>query len=450
MFIITNTVMCVLITVFLFHKGDAIFSPRHRKPMRLKYFFPLFVYLLLIRIFGRKILTIIGPCQVELLCGPVGGYFFYWIYPGMTIFFIALYFLTVLLILTHWENVVKYSESVPYLGPILAFVMIHIVQLVVSGKILSPAVTVPLLTWIMFVSITQMIGSMVVVRDLKEQFKQTIKKKQAARHQESLGNKRKLLLIYPIDEIMAGLTVRSYSTCQPLSMAILTALTPKDKFQVELIDEQFKPFAYQNADLVAITAFTVYANRAYEIAALYREKGIPVVMGGIHVSMRTEEALNFVDTVVVGEAEEIWPKVLEDFLAGTLKRIYHGSYIEMKNMVVPDRSIFDDRYLVGSIQTSRGCPWNCKYCSVTAFNGRRYRQRPVTEILDELETIPNRYIFFIDDNLVGYSRASEERALALFKGMVRRKMVKRWITQTTIDIGTKPELLKWAARSGLV
>jgi len=392
--------------------------------------------------------ALIGPCQMHALCGPVGNLFFCWFYPALNILFFLIYFLTVLIVLTYWEPVVKYSESSPYLGPIQAFLVINIANLVVSGNIWKPEIATPFLVWVLFMSITHVAGAVVVVRDLKKAFKQEVKRKQGIKQQVSLEGKKRLLLIYPIDEIMAGLTVRSYSTCQPLSMAILAGLTPKDRFHVELIDEQFEPFSYRDADLVAITGFTVYVNRAYEIAALYREKGVPVVMGGIHVSMRTEEALRFVDTVVVGEAEESWPRFLEDFLAGRMQRVYQGSYSEMKNMVLPDRSIFDDRYLGASVQTSRGCPWNCKYCSVTAFNGRRYRQRPVEEILDELETIPNRYIFFIDDNLIGYSHASEQRALELFKGMVKRKMCKRWITQTTVDIGTKPELLKWAARSG--
>ena len=181
---------------------------------------------------------------------------------------------------------------------------------------------------------------------------------------------------------------------EPLELGVLGGLTPPH-IDLVLYDDRIEAIPYDEpVDLAAITVQTFTARRAYEIAALYREKGVPVVMGGIHVSMRTEEALNFVDTVVVGEAEAVWPQVLEDFLAGSLQQIYRGTYSEMKNMVLPDRSIFDDRYVASSIQTSRGCPWGCKYCSVTAFNGRRYRQRPVEEILDEIETIPNRYVFF--------------------------------------------------------
>lgn len=446
----------ILISVFLyvafilviFTRGTVSFSSKYRKPIKWWYFIPLFVYIFLTTFFASQIIAFIGPSKVPVFCGLVGDTIIYWLYPELNILFFALYLLTVMAVLTYWEPIVKYSENTPYLAPVFGLVIINVINLFLFGDITSPDVVNPLLCWLFFMSTTILIGTFIVISDLKRELKREVAHKKMTDQQDAATDKKKLLLIYPINELIAGLTVRSYSANPPLAMAILAGLTPRDQFHVSFIDEQFEPFAYEAADLVAITAFTAYANRAYQIAAVYREKGTTVVMGGIHATMCTEEALNFVDCVVRGEAEDVWADVLRDFLAGNLKRVYEGTWPDLKNMPRPDRSVFDSRYVSSSIQTSRGCPWNCKYCSVTAFNGRRYRERPVNEILDELETIPNRYLFFIDDNLIGYSKASEQRALDLFRGMVERKIYKRWITQTTIDIGNKPELLKWAAKSG--
>jgi radical SAM superfamily enzyme YgiQ (UPF0313 family) len=256
-----------------------------------------------------------------------------------------------------------------------------------------------------------------------------------------------LVLINPVSRNEVGLTVNSSSSFPPLSLGILAALTP-DNFTVKLIDENMEPFAYQEADIVGITAFTSAAGRAYEIASIYREKGIPVVMGGIHASMLPEEALRFVDTVVVGEAEHIWPQVLADFLKGSLKPKYAANHTELDNFPVPRRDLFSRQYIFATVQTSRGCPMDCYFCSVTAFNGRKYRQRPYQEVLAEIAGIPQRYLFFIDDNIIGYSKDSTRRAIQLFKGMVERKLNKAWFCQASLNFGLDEEVLTWAQKAG--
>jgi radical SAM superfamily enzyme YgiQ (UPF0313 family) len=135
--------------------------------------------------------------------------------------------------------------------------------------------------------------------------------------------------------------------------------------------------------------------------------------------MVPDEALNYADSVVIGEAESIWPKVIEDFESGNLQRIYKGEWTDLKGAPKPRRDLFKPhKYLIGSIYTTRGCPFDCEFCSVSAFNGRRYRQRPVEEVLDELEEIPQKFIFFMDDNLVGFSKKDQERAIEFFQGMI--------------------------------
>jgi radical SAM superfamily enzyme YgiQ (UPF0313 family) len=172
--------------------------------------------------------------------------------------------------------------------------------------------------------------------------------------------KQKLLLINPINPARIGLTVNKGSRFPPISLGIVAGLTP-DHWQVSLIDENWETFQFQEADLVGITAFTASANRAYEIAAIYRERGIPVVMGGIHASMCSDEALRYVDSVVVGEAESVWPRTIADFEAGKLQPLYQGTAGTLKNAPWPRRDLFHHDYVFASVQTSRGCPLDCLF-----------------------------------------------------------------------------------------
>jgi len=258
---------------------------------------------------------------------------------------------------------------------------------------------------------------------------------------------KKLVLINPVNLNRSGFSASHSSRFPPLNLGVVAALTPSD-WDVEVIDENFDEFSFRDADLMGITAFTSAANRAYEIAAIYREKNIPVVMGGIHASMCSEEASQFVDAVVVGEVESVWDDVIADALAGNLKTIYKGLWSGLEQLQKPRRDIYSDQYLFASVQTSRGCPMDCDFCSVSTFNGLRYRRRPPCDVLDELETIPQKLIFFVDDNIIGYGKRSRQSALELFKGMVDRGIDKHWFCQASINVADDEEILHWAAKSG--
>lgn len=257
----------------------------------------------------------------------------------------------------------------------------------------------------------------------------------------------KLLLINPAPKL-SNLSKRGFKI-QPLNLAYVAAVTPSG-WDIEILDENFQEVEIRgNIDLVGITSMTATINRAYEIASQFRSKGVPVVMGGIHVSMVPQEALNFVDVVVIGEAEPIWHKVIEDFEKKSLQRMYKGDFAHLEaNHVLPRRDLLSSQYSFVSIQTSRGCPFDCEFCSVSTFNGKIFRQRPINQVLDEIEGIPNKAIAFIDDNLIGYSNDSKKRAKDLFTGMINRRLRKKWGCQASINFAEDEHLLELAARSG--
>jgi radical SAM superfamily enzyme YgiQ (UPF0313 family) len=258
---------------------------------------------------------------------------------------------------------------------------------------------------------------------------------------------KKLLLVNPVNPSRVGLTVNPSSRFQPLGLGIIAALTPHD-WKVEIVDENFARFKFQEADLVGLTAFTANVTRAYEISNLYRKKGIRTVLGGIHASMCPEEASQYADAIVIGEAESVWAKVVSDFEAGKMQEIYKGDWLDLQEMPQPRRDLFHPHYMFGSVQTSRGCPMNCEFCSVTVFNGHRYRKRPVEVVLDELQTIPQKMVFFVDDNIIGFGKEDEERTVALFKGMIERGIKKDWFCQASINFANNEEVLEYAAKSG--
>lgn len=259
--------------------------------------------------------------------------------------------------------------------------------------------------------------------------------------------KRKLILINPFNSAKKDELFDTHSISPPLGLGVIAGLTP-DNWDIEIIDENFEKFEFKEADLVGITALTSAAYRAYEIAGLYKEKGIKVVLGGIHVSMMADEAENYADAVVVGEAESVWAQLLEDFENKKLKKLYYGERNELKNSVHPRRDLFHSNYSYANIQTTRGCPMSCDFCSVHTFNGSKYRERPVEEVLDEMETIDNEMLFIIDDNLIGYTKKSADRAIELFKGMIARGIKKDWYCQASLNIADNEDVLKYAAESG--
>jgi radical SAM superfamily enzyme YgiQ (UPF0313 family) len=260
-------------------------------------------------------------------------------------------------------------------------------------------------------------------------------------------NKKTLLLVNPANKSGSGFIVNKDTRYQPLSLGIIAALTPPG-WKIKIIDENFRNFQYYEADFVGFTAFSSTASRAYELAGLYREKGIPTVIGGIHASMCPDEASRYVDSVVIGEAESVWPKVIRDFEENKLEKFYKGALTSLIESPKPRRDLFHPGYIFASVQTTRGCPMNCDFCSVTAFNGSHYRNRPIPEVIAEMAEIPQRNLFILDDNIVGNTKKSQERAIELFKSMIASGIKKDWIGQASLNVADNEEVLKFAAKSG--
>lgn len=232
----------------------------------------------------------------------------------------------------------------------------------------------------------------------------------------------------------------------PLALATLAAYIP-EKYDIELCDENVSSIKFKDYDLVAISCMTITAVKAYQIAQKFREKGTKVIMGGIHPSILPNESINYCDSVIIGEAESIWNELLKDFENNKLKRFYYGKQLQMNNMLLPRRDLYKKRYLVQNLQTSRGCPFQCEFCSVSLFNGKKYRQKPIKDVINELDTMKQKDIFFVDDNILGLGKENEIRTINLFNELTQFN--KNFSSQASLNIGDNDKVLKALSNGGL-
>ena len=228
-----------------------------------------------------------------------------------------------------------------------------------------------------------------------------------------------------------------------LTMPLIAALTPAD-VEIHYTDEIVQAIDFErDVDLVAITCNTPAANHVYRLADQFRRRGRRVVLGGPHVTALPREALEHADAVVVGEAESIWPPVVDDFRRGAARKIYRGGPTDLRGLPHARRDLIKRRaYGRGVIVATRGCPNNCPYCSIGYMYGRGQRRRPVQEVAREVAEIPGRAVIFWDD----YLTANRHYALELFKAIAPHR--KWWTSQTTIQAAFDQELLAAAAESG--
>ena len=230
-----------------------------------------------------------------------------------------------------------------------------------------------------------------------------------------------------------------------LSVLTVAACTPKEH-EVKIVDEHIEAVDFDDdADVVGISFMTAHAPRAYQLGEEFRRRGKTVVFGGFHPTFMTAEALEHCDAVVMGEAENTWPRVLRDIENNRLQRVYQSRRpVNLGTLpAVPRHLLKKNGYItINTVQASRGCNNACEFCSVSPFYGRRQRFRPIDRVVEELQSIPGMFVLFIDDNITG----DAEYAKRLFRAMIPLK--KKWISQASLKIADDEELVKLAARSG--
>ena len=257
----------------------------------------------------------------------------------------------------------------------------------------------------------------------------------------------------------------------PLALPTLAAVTPKEH-EVKIIDEAIENIDFDQAcDVVGLTAMTFKSTRAYEIAREFRSRGKTVILGGIHGSMLPDDARQHVDCVVKGEAEEIWPTVLDDLGRGALKPVYEADTVpDISKMPAPRYDLVNlGRYSFTYLQTSRGCPFDCAFCTVTQMNGRKMRFKtpeqvvaeidqtikeipyPALTVIDRLDKQKKKWraeFFFTDDNFA----INRKHALAVCEAITRYQRessnIFTWFTQVNCKVGLDDELLKALRKAG--
>jgi radical SAM superfamily enzyme YgiQ (UPF0313 family) len=233
---------------------------------------------------------------------------------------------------------------------------------------------------------------------------------------------------------------------EPLPAATIAGLTPKE-IELKFYDDRMEaiPFA-EPADLVALSIETYTAKRSYQIASEYRRRGIPVVMGGFHATLCPEEVADYAEAVVIGEAEEVWPEVIDDFRHGRLQKFYRAEGRPSLARLRPDRTIFrEKRYLpIGLVEAGRGCHFKCEFCAVQTVFNRTQTRRPIDEIIREVAEV-SRYrklIFFVDDNITSNMRQAKE----FFRALIPLKI--KWVSQASINAAHDEEFLELLVQSG--
>lgn len=254
----------------------------------------------------------------------------------------------------------------------------------------------------------------------------------------------RLTLIYPsVGRKPNRPYVRAWQM-EPLSMAVLASLTPSD-VDLRFYDDRMEAIPFDEpTDLVAISVETFTALRAYRIARRFRERGVPVVMGGYHVTLAPEEAAEEADAIIVGDAEPVWRQMLDDAARRRLEPIYDGRGRRTLSGVRPRREIFDgkDYQNITLVEFARGCNFTCDFCSITAFHHASQNHRPADEVAAEMERTGSRRFFIVDDNIVSQPQKARELCRALIPLGVR------WVGQASIHISRDDELLRLMVESG--
>lgn len=254
----------------------------------------------------------------------------------------------------------------------------------------------------------------------------------------------RLTLIYPsVGRKENTPYVRAWQM-QPLSMALLASLTPPD-IDVRFYDDRMEDIPFDEpTDLVALSVETFTALRAYKIARQFRSRGVPIVMGGYHVTLLPEEAAAEADAIVIGDAEPIWKQMLADARRRDLQPRYDGRGRRTLSGVRPRRELFDGKPYqnITLVEFARGCNFKCDFCSITAFHDANQNHRPAREVVEEMAATGSRRFFIVDDNIVSQPAKVRELCRELIPLHVG------WVGQASIHIAQDDELLSLMVKSG--
>ncbi len=262
-----------------------------------------------------------------------------------------------------------------------------------------------------------------------------------------------ILFVYPSRLNASGKPMKYRKAfIPPLALATLNGLTP-EHHNAQIVNDIVEEIDFSGSyDLVAITAMTMQVERAYQIADSFRERGVKVIMGGMHPTVLPQEAKQHADSVVIGEADNIWEQILDDCQSNKLQDFYQDeSFPDLQRLVIPkwDKSnmgIYTKRIgaklPVMPIFTTRGCPFGCKFCSVTKFFGKSIRVKPISHVIKEIESTGASDYFFVDDNIICNMDYSRE----LFDALAGRNL--NWMSQVSTTVMRNPEMLDLAAKAG--
>lgn len=254
----------------------------------------------------------------------------------------------------------------------------------------------------------------------------------------------RLTIIHPcVGRRVGERYIRSWQM-EPLAPAVLSGLTPPG-VEVRFYDDRMERIPYDEpTDLVAISVETYTARRAYQISSEYRRRGVPVVMGGFHATLVPEEVSDYAESILIGEAETVWPRLIEDFRSGNLRRVYRRAGRPSLDGLRPDRSIFaGKRYLpIGLVEAGRGCQFRCEFCAIQSYFKSTQTRRPAQEIVEEVRGLDKRLIFFVDDNIT----SNMEEAKEFFRALIPLKI--RWVSQASINAAHDEEFLTLIKASG--
>ena len=252
----------------------------------------------------------------------------------------------------------------------------------------------------------------------------------------------RLLLVSPSNKL--GRKVLKAIRMPQLGLHILASLTPND-VDITVMDEEIREIDFSlDFDLVGISCMTATANRSYQLADRYRQKGSIVVLGGIHPTILPQEAIQHADAVVIGEAEGCWAGVIDDFKKGRLQKFYHVPEPDLAKFPFPRRDFHIDKALFNCVGlvTTRGCPYACEFCSVTDFYGRKIRHRPVSMVVEDIKQSGSKTFLILDDNVAGHPEYSKE----LFEALIPLDI--KWVGQSSMSLAKDKEMLKLCRLSG--